>query len=158
MKPIPGNYSKLIDNIRNFCKLIREIETYPSGNLMPDLLRVLSLISRDMERLDVPVAGQFFALPDLDYRFDMFCRLLEILAPQINDSDPESWETAVGNLADDLTDLYFELQRGLDLLDLNTTQPLSALSLWRTGYQLHWKEHLASALQQLSQYGSRHFN
>ncbi len=80
----------------------------------------------------------------------MFCRLLEVLAPRISDSNPESWETAVGNLADDLTDLYFELQRGLDLLDLNTTQPLSALSLWRTGYQLHWKEHLESALQQLA--------
>ncbi len=66
MKPTPGNYSKLITNIRNFCGIIREIETYPSGNLMPDLLRVLSLISHDMERLDVATDSQFFALPDLD--------------------------------------------------------------------------------------------
>jgi len=158
MKSGKKNYNTLISHIRGFCDIIRGIEAHPSGNLKPDLFRILSLISEEMMSLKVAKDSHFVALPDLDYRYEMFCRLLEVLAPRINNADAEKRETLVSNLADDLTDLYFELKRGLDLLALNPAHPLSALSLWRTGYELHWKEHLESALVLLNQYSQGHLN
>jgi len=83
----------------------------------------------------------------------MFCRLKDFLGewdsyPLVGDdlSDPEDH---TGSLADDITDIYFELHRGLRLYDAEPDSPLPALTLWYTGYVLHWQEHLWDARSRL---------
>ena len=54
-----------------------------------------------------------------------------------------------GSLADDLTDIYCELKYGLTLLDLQPDDPRSAFEGWRTGYRVHWGQHLLDAERHL---------
>ena len=45
-------------------------------------------------------------------------------------------------MADDLTDMYFDLKRGLDLLDHD---PRQAASDWQCSFYVHWGRHLLDA-------------
>jgi len=51
-----------------------------------------------------------------------------------------------GSLADDLTDIYCELKHGLKLMRV---EPGKALDDWRSGYHLHWGQHLLDAERHL---------
>jgi hypothetical protein len=57
-----------------------------------------------------------------------------------------------GSLADDLTDIYCELKAGLSLLE---EEPSLARDNWRTGYRLHWGQHLVDASRHLYELGAR---
>jgi hypothetical protein len=66
--------------------------------------------------------------------------------PSVDSSE----EPVVGDLADDLTDVYIDLKGGLDLLD----QGLEPESVWYWRYLFgsHWGRHAASALRTLHCY------
>ncbi len=152
---VENDYTKLIAAIRAFCLMVDYLESYQPLVWLREMYHLLPQIEAGMNRLDLEVGYSFFVLPDLDWRFRMFCRLKAFLgewdeyalAGDCSD-DPADF---TGSLADDFTDLYFELRRGLDLCDAEAEDPLPALTLWRTGYVLHWNRHLCEARQRLDE-------
>lgn len=92
----------------------------------------------------------FYDTADIEARFDMFCRLKRVLG------DRDTYEVNAapggllyGSLADDFTDLYFELKRGLDLLHSDQGTLDDAMHMWREGYWWHWGQHLLDAERHL---------
>jgi len=88
---------------------------------------------------------------DLDRRFELFSQLRELLGYRdgywMEYDDPTSRQEMTGSLADDLTDIYFDVKQGLEWLD--SRRPEQAAGVWRSGYRLHWGEHLVDAERQL---------
>jgi len=62
------------------------------------------------------------------------------------DASPEEMHMS-GSLADDLTDIYFDLQHGLQLLD--EAWPQQAAQAWQSSYRMHWGQHLVDAERHL---------
>ncbi len=50
-------------------------------------------------------------------------------------------------LADDFTDMYFDLKFGLDLLK---TEPAQAINVWQCSFYMHWGQHLLDAESRLN--------
>ena len=90
-------------------------------------------------------------MPDLDARFELFGCLRDRLGerdPYWLEFDPiGDGEAMTGSLADDLTDIYFELRQGLFL-----AESLSRGSGrgWLAGFEAHWGRHLADAERHLA--------
>ncbi len=148
-----SDYSKLIEAIGEFCRTVERFERYQCLPWLRKIERLLRVIDDGMARLNLETESGFFVLPDLDHRFQLYCRLKAFLGdldgyPLAGDKvdDPEDHS---GSLADDITDLYFELRRGLQLYQVESATPLPALSLWQTGYRLHWQDHLLGARSRL---------
>jgi len=118
------------------------IEMY---TLLPRLhSAVTSLTSFEGHDLPVPEV-------DLDIRFDLYSRLRRQLGDRDSywlefDASPEQVHMS-GSLADDLTDIYFDLQHGLELLD--EAWPQRAAQAWQSTYRLHWGQHLVDAERHL---------
>lgn len=87
---------------------------------------------------------------DIEARFDMFCRLKRSLGERdVYEVREEPGGVLYGSLADDFTDLYFELKRGLNLLEDDPGKVHEALQMWREGYWWHWGQHLLDAERHL---------
>lgn len=71
----------------------------------------------------------------------------EVYNPSIDDSD----EPVVGDVADDLTDMYSDLIKGLWLLDHGHTR--AAAWSWKFTFDAHWGRHAVSALRALHCHG-----
>lgn len=81
----------------------------------------------------------FGALPFNYYR--------EVHDPSIEDVD----EPVVGDVADDLTDMYSDLIKGLWLFDRGHTR--AAVWNWKFTFDVHWGHHAVSALRALHCHG-----
>ncbi len=146
---------ELVGAAREFCRLIERIDQQG-----PDWLERLSFLLPRIHTCVVglrsvanPEAPQCL-VPDYQLRFDLFARLHERLGERDRYSlefDPVSLGPCAltGSLADDLTDIYFELRRGLDVLDHDPDRSDRALSVWRSGYVQHWGQHLVDAERHL---------
>ena len=148
-----NDYTKLFGVVGAFCRTVDGMEDYQRLPWLQTIAGQLEELDGEMRRLRCEVEYQFFVLPDLDFRFAMFCRLKAFLGdwdgyplPGDDAGDPEDHS---GSLADDLTDIYFELNRGLLLYRQDPGDPLPAVQLWHTGYVLHWREHLEDARRRL---------
>lgn len=146
--------SQLEDAARDFCLLIEYVELYKDQQWLPDLARILPRIQSCMTHLDdLRMECSFFLLPDLEERFELYCRLKDRLG--VHDSYPMEFEgnsaqdEMTGSLAADLSDIYFELKRGLNFANHTDTCKLDLLKLWQTGYLLHWGERLLNAQKHL---------
>ncbi|MGH8551825.1 MAG: DUF5063 domain-containing protein [Methylococcales bacterium] len=139
---------------RDFCLLVEHVELYKDRQWLPDLARILPRIQSSMTHLDdLGMEYSFFLLPDLEERFELYCRLKHRLGvhdnyPMEHDSDSVP-EEMTGSLAGDLADIYFELKRGLNLANNVDTCKIDLLRLWQTGYILHWGERLLYAQRHL---------
>lgn len=70
----------------------------------------------------------------------------------LNPNSLEKSETGIGNLADDLADIYRDLRGGLDLCENGHVE--YAIWNWRFSFNAHWGQHAVSALQALHIYAS----
>lgn len=70
----------------------------------------------------------------------------EIFDPVVDKKD----DAVVGDLADDLTDIYIDLKCGLALLDRGA-EP-GAVFAWRCSFGFHWGRHVTSAMRALHCY------
>ncbi len=89
---------------------------------------------------------------EYELRFELFSRLRRLLGERDHynlEFDPGDSIDASGSLADDITDIYFELRRGLDVLDQQPDHLRDAASVWRTGFRWHWGQHLVDAERHL---------
>ncbi len=132
--------------------MLDHMEVYQRAVWLLEMERVLPQIKEGMANLELDVEYSFFVLPDLEYRFHMYTRLKTFLG-ELDDyaleGDGEDPADRSGSLADDFTDIYFELSRGLDLLDADPPDLVSALTLWHTGHVLHWGQHVCDAGRRL---------
>ena len=72
----------------------------------------------------------------------------EIFSPLVLADEP-----VVGDLADDLVDIYRHVSRGLNLYDAGCID--DAIWEWAFNFQLHWGEHASSAIRALHCYLSQ---
>ncbi len=138
-----------------YCLVIENLATYRGEQWLAEIGGVLPQIQKSMTQYDDPnIEYGFFSLPDLEDRFKMYCMLKDRLG-----SYDEYWlhydqQSVVGemsgSLASDFSDIYFELKRGLNLLQIEGTSSADVFSLWQTGFILYWGEQLMSAQRHLS--------
>lgn len=154
MNDTTAHVREMVEAAQDFCLLIEYSESYEVNLWLADLARILPRIQAAMAYLDEPdIEYSFFALPDLEERFELFCRLKDQLGGRDEyrleyDVSSESEEMS-GSLADDLADMYFELKRGLNLYQSDRENQEHALKIWQIGYLLHWGQHLVDAQKHL---------
>ena len=147
-------FMQLVETARSYCNLIDRVQGRNDG-LVP-LFQILPRLHADVVALHDRGEGSFPPeLADFDDRFDLFSQLrpwlgerdrywLEFDQPAVSGGDDEQ---RTGSLADDLTDIYFELKRGLKLLD--AAGPDEVAHLWGIGFKHHWGQHLVDAERHL---------
>ncbi len=100
-----------------------------------------------------PVEAEYSMLQDLEERFVLFQRLksfLGALDEYWSEGDLEAGDgLKTGSLADDITDVYFDLKRGLSLYLSGRDYERQAIELWLYSYHVHWQQHLRDAKKQL---------
>jgi hypothetical protein len=145
---------QLVETARDYCRLIermlgREDWLSPLFQLLPRLHASVVAVP-DPGGMDIEPEHS-----DLDDRFDLFSKLRTCLGERdvywLEFDHPEDApgddEHRTGSLADDLTDIYFELKRGLRLLD--AAGPEAVAHLWEVGFNQHWGQHLVDAERHL---------
>jgi hypothetical protein len=145
---------QLVETARDYCRLIerkldREDWLSPLFQLLPRLHANVVAV-HDPGGMDIVPE-----LSDLDDRFDLFSELRRRLGDRdvywLEFDHPEDVhgdeDHRTGSLADDLTDIYFELKRGLRLLEAEG--PDAAAHLWEAGFNQHWGQHLVDAERHL---------
>ncbi|GMQ83911.1 MAG: hypothetical protein BMS9Abin06_0657 [Gammaproteobacteria bacterium] len=147
-------FKELVATARRFCGLIDGIPG--SDNWLEQLSRILPRLHAEVVVLPDP-GGSVFCVEtaDFDDRFDLFSELRAHLGERDmywleydNPSDVVTGdEHRTGSLADDLTDIYFELKRGLELLEAAGLDEV--VHLWETGFHEHWGQHLVDAERHL---------
>lgn len=145
--------AEMEDSARDFCLLVEHVEMVRNEQWLADAARILARIQGAMSHLDDPdIEYSFFSLPDLEDRFELYCRLKDRIGEYDSywlEYDANSKEEMTGSLAGDLSDIYFEFKRGLNLINGGDATKLDVLRLWQTGYILHWGEHLLNAQKHL---------
>lgn len=147
-------FMQLVETARDYCGQIEHL-LWREGDL-PPLVQLLPRLHAAV--VAVPDPGGMDIAPecsDLEDRFDLFSELrarfgerdaywLEFDRPEDVPGDDEH---RTGSLADDLTDIYFELKRGLCLLE--AAGPDAVAHLWEVGFNRYWGQHLIDAERQL---------
>lgn len=90
---------------------------------------------------------------DIETRFELYSRLRAGLGErdgywlEYDSTFAANPQHMTGSLADDLTDIYFDLKPGLDLL--SQSQPENVAGFWQASFELHWGQHLVDAERHL---------
>ena len=151
MTSLTETLSEMVAVAGSYCQLIDKALAVPERSLehlfllMPRLhSAVTSLNTYDTG--DVPLCDV-----DLDERFELYSHLRRLLGERDGywlefDAAPGEIHMS-GSLADDLTDIYFDLRYGLQLLD--DVWPQRAAQVWQSTYRVHWGQHLVDAERHL---------
>ena len=154
--PEENYFFELVNAARSYCRLIDHMHRSQDNGLqllvklLPRLhAAIVALQPRKMEDFPEPLSADF------ENRFELFSWLRERLGSQDgywmeydhSGLDRESQECMSGSLADDLTDIYFELRQGLRMLDSRSTDQIAGW--WQNGFRLHWGQHLVDAERHL---------
>ena len=143
----------------SFCDLVEHYQDYS-----PDNKGWLKLIGHQLLCLDAgiqPLHGkgveaEYSMLQDLEERFNLFQRLKAFLGnldEYWSEGDLEAGDgLKTGSLADDITDLYFDLKRGLSLYRAGVDCEHQAIELWLYSYHVHWQQHLRDSRRQLFEF------
>jgi Domain of unknown function (DUF5063) len=147
-------FKELVKTARDYCNLI---DCLPGrDDWLLALFQLLPRLHANVVAMPDPGGGEVTDLrSDLDDRFDLFSQLRLCLGDRdmywLEFDQPgdvhEDDEHRSGSLADDLTDIYFELKRGLAMLDV--ASPDAVAHLWEIGFQQHWGQHLVDAERHL---------
>jgi len=151
MAGFPESLIEMVDVAGDYCRLIDNALSRP-GDWLEALFRLMPRLHAAVTALtaydtgDVPLDET-----DLDARFELYSNLRKVLGERDSywlefDAAPEEMHMS-GSLADDLTDIYFDLRYGLDLLD--EVWPQRAAQAWQSSYRVHWGQHLVDAERHL---------
>ena len=138
-----------------FCGLVDDHTQHPDpAAWLRQIGDTLLRLDNDIKPLNGRAAeAEYSMLQNLEERFLLFGRLKSYLGPL-----DEYWSEAdldasdglkTGSLADDITDLYFDLKRGLAVYRSGKSAEHQAVDLWLYSYKLHWQQHLRDAKKQL---------
>ena len=151
------HFDDMVKTAQIYCNLIESVEQADSSwlgkmeTLLPKLHAAVSALGVSRK------GGEDHSLaPDLDARFELFVELRRLLGQRdgywMEFDVANDGQSMTGSLADDLTDIYCELKHGLKLLE---NEPDRALDDWRSGYKMHWGQHLVDAERHLYKLRSR---
>ena len=140
----------------DYCNLIEKADAVDTSWL-EEMASVLPRLHAAVAALgDADEEPDHSMKPDLDARFELFAQLREMLgikdAYWMEFDVAQDGQSMSGSLADDLTDIYCELKHGLRLID---QEPGRAFDDWRSGYHIHWGQHLVDAERHLYELKSR---
>jgi len=144
----------LASSATEYCHLIDHLDQV-SGDWLDNLSSLLPRIHAAVSALPEHELKNCPHDPaiDLDCRFELYTRLRRLLGDHdgyVLDFDkPEELEDMSGSLADDFTDIYFELKKGLELLSTEPQALARAVDVWYGGYLWHWGQHLVDAERHL---------
>lgn len=148
-------FEDLIESSTDFCLLVDHIDLYDIDRWLTDATRSLANIQAAMTYLNAhpDLEYSFFILPDLEERFELYCKLKKYLGSQDTyrlefDSSSDA-EEMTGSLAGDFADIYHELKRGLNLFESDRENRPHTLTLLQIGYIMNWGQHLMDAQKHL---------
>lgn len=152
-------FARMRQAAQEYCHLIEQIDG-SDGEWLRRLAALLPRLHAAVTELGPgALGGQRRIDVNLDARFELYTHLRGILGDRDGywmEFDPLTDEQCKsGSLADDLTDIYCELKYGLTLLDTQPDDPNEAYEGWRTGYRVHWGQHLVDAERHLYSLQSR---
>lgn len=161
MKPISLQCNRMARVAAEYCGMIEGLNApEPNGAWLQDMEKLLPRLHVAVIALATPDdADHKYFLPDDDLRCELYLRLHEWLQ-----ADPRLWvegctpgrlHSVCDSLADDFTDMYFDLNRGLELLSASPDTPEDAESNWLCSFYLHWGQHLLDAEYWLRAIGAR---
>jgi hypothetical protein len=141
---------------RDYCELV---ESLREGNTqwLREIADLLPRLHEAVNALNLPSPSNIFhTAANLDARFELFT----FLRSHLGERDGYWMEFDIlgdghsmsGSLADDLTDIYYELKTGLMLLD---GEPQLAVEGWHDGFHHHWGQHLLDAERHLYNLSTR---
>lgn len=154
MKCISLQCGRMATVALEYCTLI---ETFVDGlEVFNPGSQWLAQMERLLPRLHVAVIalsadgddGDSYCFYDDDQRCELYMRLHCLLQLDrhlwsSNDEHLLPWRLQLcDRMADDLTDMYFDLKHGLELLDHD---PHQAASDWQRSFYVHWGRHLLDA-------------
>lgn len=152
--------SRFAKSATDFCRMVEEYESFDGdgktwlhriGHIMLGLQQLIQQLLPSSAS-----EAEYSMLQDLEARFVLYQRLKSFLGPfddYWSEGDLEAGDgLKTGSLADDITDVYFDLKRGLSLYAAGPEQEAEALSLWTFSYRIHWEQHLRDATKQLFEF------
>ncbi|MBT8116696.1 MAG: DUF5063 domain-containing protein [Gammaproteobacteria bacterium] len=151
MTSLANALSEMVAVAEDFCQLI-DSKLQLSDDSLDQLFTLMPRLHAAVTALNAYDTGE---IPpnevDLDERFEVYSRLRRMLGERDSywlefDAAPEAMHMS-GSLADDLTDIYFDLRFGLELLD--EVWPQRAAQAWQSTYRMHWGQHLVDAERHL---------
>ncbi|MGB5305245.1 MAG: DUF5063 domain-containing protein [Gammaproteobacteria bacterium] len=151
MTSLTESLTEMVEIAQSYCRLIEQQGRIPGGWL-ESLYQLLPQLHSAVTALNAYDTGDLPLLEvDLDERFELYSRLRKQLGERDSywlefDASPEQLHMS-GSLADDLTDIYFDLKHGLELLD--EAWPQRAAQAWQSSYRAHWGQHLVDAERHL---------
>jgi hypothetical protein len=152
MTTLTETLSEMVGVAKDFCGLIEHNGEH-SGAWLESLFGLMPRLHSAVTALSAYNTGEEVPLPrvDLDQRFELYSRLRKLLGARDSywlEFDAEPGEVHMsGSLADDLTDIYFDLRHGLDMMD--EAWPQRAAQIWQATYRVHWGQHLVDAERHL---------
>lgn len=131
-------YCDLIDGFGGFC---RDRQWLPRmTKLLPRLHVAVISISHPSD------ACLSYHFPNDDARCELYMHLHSVMDKDIffwsGRSGLQIRHTLCERLADDLTDMYFDIKYGLEVIEHD---PRQAVSNWLCSFYLHWGRHLLDA-------------
>ena len=136
---------------RQYCGLIDNLELDTDGDAWIQRMgQLLPKLHSTIVLLDTPEQFTYsHHMESDDVRCELFMRLNEFfLSDQHIWPDFDKYDLKLHmceSLAYDFTDMYFDLKRGLELLELYPHQPNQAASDWRSSFFYHWGRQLVDA-------------
>lgn len=155
--PPPAQLAQIAEK---FCRLVSAFAQHEPADW-------LALVARELEPLDAAMkrmAGAadqdgYSLLEGIEQRHQMFVELKTFLGPMDDywtDADLEVGDGVMtGSIADNITEIYFALNRGLALWSKGADKS-SAVSEWVAGFETHWGGHLDNLRSQLKHKATLH--
>lgn len=150
---------RFVEAAQAFCQMVEGYGSYGFDNKrwLEELGQVLLRLHATIGALKVTVGeGDYSMLQDLEERFVLFQQLKRFLGgldEYWSEGDLEAGDgLKTGSLADDVTDMYFDLRRGLNQLQAEPGEERKALEMWLYSYRVHWQQHLRDATRQLFEF------
>lgn len=148
MTGIPLQCGRMAAAASEYCLLIDDFGGF--GRDQEWLPRMTKLLPRlHVAVIAMKEPGSFFPayhFPDDDKRCELYMRLHSIMGEDIffwpAGDDSQVKNKLCDRLADDLTDMYFDLKNGLDVIECD---PQQAVTNWLCSFYLHWNRHLLDA-------------
>ena len=141
---------------REYCEFIESLDcdrADGSASFVRQLCQLLPRLHAAVAVLgDAENADGFGEEVDLDCRFGLYSRLHRIFGERdaywMEFDVARDCQEKSGSLADDLTDIYWELKAGLARLQ-RKDELVPTLRSWGAGYRLNWGQHLVDAERHL---------
>jgi hypothetical protein len=145
------NMEAFAEIVEEFCKWVESEPGEPQGELMRAVELVARLYAGFLPRLHIDADyGDYQHLEVDRHKLQKRFAVLpvqyywETLAPLPVDQDAK---TGMGDICDDLMDIYGELKNGLELWQRGERE--AAMKHWKSGFVIHWGEHAVSSMQTL---------